>query len=106
MGRGVRLLAVGGLCSYKEQGYVPISMKNDFLKIYPDTVTRAENQYVEQESAASADNIIQFKPKTDGSALDDENVRATLSRDGYTLEKSVVLSRHNIRAPLSGEGAA
>jgi phosphoserine phosphatase len=92
--------------SYKEQGYVPISMKNDFLKIYPDTVTRAENQYVEKESAASADNIIQFEPKTDGSALDDENVRTTLSREGYTLEKSVVLSRHNIRAPLSGEGSA
>ncbi|MBP3813394.1 MAG: histidine-type phosphatase, partial [Butyrivibrio sp.] len=83
------------------------SMKNDFLKIYPDAITRAENQYVERETeAAQADNIIQFPSKTEGSASEDGNVRTTLSREGYTLEKSVVLSRHNIRAPLSGEGSA
>ncbi|MBR6848805.1 MAG: histidine-type phosphatase, partial [Lachnospiraceae bacterium] len=29
-----------------------------------------------------------------------------LSHDGYTLEQVVVLSRHNIRAPLSGKGSA
>ena len=28
-----------------------------------------------------------------------------LSRDGYTLEQVVVLSRHNIRSPLSGKGS-
>ncbi len=37
---------------YKEQGYVPISMKNDFLKIYPDTIQRADEQYVEPEAEA------------------------------------------------------
>ena len=36
----------------------------------------------------------------------DENVLSTLSREGYTLKQAVVLSRHNIRAPLSGEGSA
>ena len=30
----------------------------------------------------------------------------SLSRTGYTLEQAVVLSRHNIRAPLSGSGSA
>ncbi len=30
----------------------------------------------------------------------------SLSREGYTLEQVVVLSRHNIRAPLSGSGSA
>ena len=34
---------------YKDQGYVPISMKNDFLKIYSDLIQRAEEQYVEPE---------------------------------------------------------
>ena len=29
-----------------------------------------------------------------------------LSREGYTLEQTVVLSRHNIRSPLSGKGSA
>ena len=35
--------------AYTEQGYVPISMKNDFVRIYPDTVMRSDEQYVEQE---------------------------------------------------------
>ena len=106
---------------YKEQGYVPISMKNDFLKIYPESVERADQQYVESEPAVEIkaeteaepeeeaedaaevpeDNIIPFP----GTAAD-ENIRTTLFRDGYTLEQAVVLSRHNIRAPLSSAGSA
>ncbi len=35
----------------------------------------------------------------------DEKAGNSLSRDGYTLEQVVVLSRHNIRSPLSGEGS-
>ncbi len=34
---------------YKEQGYVPISMKNDFIRIYSDTVKKAAQQYVAPE---------------------------------------------------------
>lgn len=30
---------------YKAKGYVPISMKNDFAKIYPDNITKADAQY-------------------------------------------------------------
>ena len=30
---------------YKSKGYMPISMKNDFAKIYPDGVTKAQMQY-------------------------------------------------------------
>ena len=30
---------------YAAQGYIPVSMKNDFAKIYPDTITKAEVQY-------------------------------------------------------------
>ena len=32
---------------YAAQGYISISMKNDFAKIYPDEITRAEQQYYE-----------------------------------------------------------
>ena len=39
---------------YKEQGYVPISMKNDFLKIYPDDITRSDTQFVELEAKEAA----------------------------------------------------
>ena len=37
-------------------GYVPVSMKNDFLKIYPDTIKRADEQYVEPEADKAADD--------------------------------------------------
>ena len=30
---------------YKAKGFTPISMKNDFAKIYPDSITKAEKQY-------------------------------------------------------------
>jgi hypothetical protein len=30
---------------YTAQGYIPISMKNDFARIYPSQITRAEKQY-------------------------------------------------------------
>lgn len=35
---------------YKEQGYIPISMKNDFKKIYPETITRSGTQYTEPDT--------------------------------------------------------
>ena len=105
---------------YAEQGYVPISMKNDFLEIYPETVTRADVQYIENDNDIESDqaadsNIIQFpegtasQDDTSEQASDepaDENLSASLSREGYELEQVVVLSRHNIRAPLSGAGSA
>lgn len=40
--------------SYKEQGFIPISMKNDFFKIYPDTIQRSEEQYTETEQDNAA----------------------------------------------------
>ena len=30
---------------YKAKGYTPISMKNDFAKIYPENITKAQEQY-------------------------------------------------------------
>ena len=39
---------------YKEQGYVPISMKNDFLEIYPAPIKRAAEQYTEEENEDAA----------------------------------------------------
>ena len=40
--------------AYSEKGYIPVSMKNDFLKIYPDTIKKSEEQYVEQEDEEAA----------------------------------------------------
>ena len=35
----------------------------------------------------------------------EQDERGSLSREGYTLEQVVVMSRHNIRSPLSGKGS-
>ncbi|MBR3245715.1 MAG: histidine-type phosphatase [Parasporobacterium sp.] len=40
-------------------------------------------------------------PKNNSEAQQEESVPGSLSRDGMTLEQVVVLSRHNIRSPLS-----
>ena len=34
---------------YEEMGYTPISMKNEFAQIYPENITKAEQQYQEPE---------------------------------------------------------
>lgn len=31
--------------AYSEMGYTPVSMKNDFAQIYPESVKKAEEQY-------------------------------------------------------------
>ena len=35
---------------YAAKGFIPVSMKNDFAQIYPDDVTKAEQQYVPAET--------------------------------------------------------
>ncbi len=35
--------------AYRSEGFIPISMANDFSAIYPDTVTKASQQYYENE---------------------------------------------------------
>ncbi len=34
---------------YIAKGYIPISMKNDFAQIYPEGITKAEQQYTEPQ---------------------------------------------------------
>ena len=40
---------------YIEKGHIPISMKNDFAKIYPDRITKAAEQYVPADVPAAAE---------------------------------------------------
>ena len=37
---------------YSAMGYTPVSMRNDFAKIYPDGISKAESQYVQADLAA------------------------------------------------------
>ena len=54
---------------YEEKGYTPISMKNDFLQIYPEGITRADEQY--HKSDWVTPEIIQPDWGTEQEALDD-----------------------------------
>ena len=40
---------------YITKGFIPISMKNDFAQIYPEGITKAEEQYVPEEAAEEED---------------------------------------------------
>lgn len=40
---------------YEAKGYIPISMKNDFVQIYADGITRADQQYREREAYSALD---------------------------------------------------
>ena len=42
---------------YAEQGYVPISMKNDFAEIYPENISKSDTQYVDPEAAAEDKDV-------------------------------------------------
>ena len=44
---------------YSEMGYVPVSMEKDFAKIYPDTITKAAEQYVEREKVSEPEEQVE-----------------------------------------------
>ena len=44
---------------YSEMGYVPISMEKDFARIYPDTITKAAEQYVEREQVSEPEEQVE-----------------------------------------------
>ena len=44
---------------YTEMGYVPVSMEKDFAKIYPDTITKAAEQYVEREQVSEPEEQVE-----------------------------------------------
>ena len=41
---------------YEEMGYVPISMKNDFLEIYPESIQKSDEQYITPVEDKAADS--------------------------------------------------
>ena len=61
-----------------------------------------EEAAVSSEAAAITDESI---PSEEEAADADVNAFGSLSRDGYDLQQVVILSRHNIRSPLSGKGS-
>lgn len=56
-------------------------------------------------SASSTSNASSTQSASPSAKKQEGAPAASLSRKGYTLEQAVVLSRHNIRSPLSGKGS-
>ena len=54
---------------YEAMNYVPISMQNDFAKIYPDNITRADEQYHEEEWLPT--EVVDTPAEEEETALDD-----------------------------------
>lgn len=74
---------------------------------HSESITSADTQDEEPVDAESVESdTIQMEQMEEENASLAENTRTTLSRQGCTLEQVLVLSRHNIRAPLSGPGSA
>ena len=46
---------------YLARGFIPISMKNDFVQIYPDGITKAARQYVPAQSGPSSPDDIRSR---------------------------------------------
>ena len=70
-------------------------------KLEPATEAGQPAEAAEVEPAGQPDQAGQ--PAQEEHEQDD---RGSLSRGGYTLEQVVVMSRHNIRSPMSGKGSA
>ena len=43
---------------YRQQGYIPISMKNDFEQIYPESITRSDTQYTAPQTTDDEDEAL------------------------------------------------
>ena len=47
---------------YSEMGYIPVSMKNDFARIYPEQISKADTQYLapgaEEETEAEVEDVL------------------------------------------------
>lgn len=58
----------------------------------------------EADSVAEADSTAETEAPVEADADTPTADRGSLLHEGYTLEQVVIMSRHNIRAPMSGRG--
>ena len=72
------------------------------------TLTAQVVYWVRPKNAKPATDITGTEQTASDANISDDRLESagySLSHDGYTLDKVVVLSRHNIRSPLSGNGS-
>ena len=71
-----------------------------------EDIERVENADAGSGDDDEEDNDDQADPESeDTDDADQEDIIRSISYEGYTLEQVIVLSRHNIRSPLSGAGS-
>ena len=77
---------------WEGMGYNVISMRDDWKTIYGEDVVKTGTfHWLENYADDKVDEV--------------EAARKAAAEDPYTLEQVVILSRHNIRSPLSGNGS-
>jgi phosphoglycolate phosphatase-like HAD superfamily hydrolase len=77
---------------WEGMGYNVISMRDDWKTIYGEDVVKTGTfHWLENYADDKVDEV--------------EAARKAAAEDPYTLEQVVILSRHNIRSPLSGSGS-
>ena len=103
----VLLVGFGAVCS-REAG------KDTGLAEYGTIEEISKPEETEEPQAVSEEDTVEESVEItevsdlygeDPAAADLKSLIGPLSHEGYTLEQVVVLSRHNIRAPLSGKGS-
>ena len=89
------------------------TVQNDTVQTQNENVS-AGAHVLDTGSTSSADVNVLYADKTAQAAAQEHDQEEnpnpagclrTLSHEGYTLEQVVVLSRHNIRSPMSGSGS-
>ena len=77
-------------------GGTPLLRFTEHAKAFKRTFRQWSWKSIGGEASANAD----------GGAAAESGDRGSLSHEGYTLQQVVIMSRHNIRSPLSGKGSA
>ena len=83
----------------------PVQVQTGYTAEMEQDANQAETEPAAQQDENQAETGPAALPDEGRADQEKTDLRKTLSRDGYTLQQVVVLSRHNIRSPLSGSGS-
>ncbi|MBO6137589.1 MAG: hypothetical protein J6O71_03160 [Lachnospiraceae bacterium] len=98
----VCMLMLSGGCTYEDAANLGLSEADiaELTKSIPG-LESLEGVETGEAAVSNAENLSENVSSED-SAEQPAELRSSLSHEGYSLEQVVVLSRHNIRSPLSG----
>lgn len=69
------------------------------------TITKGNTTMKKRLLSLTAISLLTFALRSCGGGKEDKTAEETMSKEGYQLNQTVILSRHNIRSPLSEKGS-